>query len=61
MIQVQISKICKIKVISIEFGLAPENKYSEMVNNINKIINSFILPFNLKFNKKFPKLILIWK
>ena len=42
MIQVQISKICKIKVISIEFGLAPENKYSEMVNNINKIINSFI-------------------
>lgn len=50
MIPVQISKICKIKVISIEFGLAPEKKYSEMINNINKVINQFILNGTLSEN-----------
>ena len=50
MIPVQLSKICKIKVISIEFGNAPEKKYSEMVNNINKVINKFILDGTLSEN-----------
>jgi len=42
LIPAQLSKLCKIKVISIEFGLAPENKYSDMINNIEKVIKKFI-------------------
>ena len=41
-IPVQLSNLCKIKIISIEFGLAPENKYSNMTNNIENVINKFI-------------------
>ena len=42
-IPVQLSNLCKIKIISIEFGLAPEIKYSDMINNIEKVINKFLL------------------
>ena len=41
-IPVQLSNLCKIKIISIEIGLAPENKYSDMINNIEKVINKFL-------------------
>ena len=40
LIPVQLSKLCKIKIISIEIGLAPENKYYNMINNIEKVIKN---------------------
>lgn len=41
-IPIQISSICGIKIISIDYGLAPENKYSHMVSQTESAIKGIL-------------------